>query len=115
MPGEPIAPPGQQELIDWWVATAKADAELTIPKAIEYSAHDLVAMGVGLLGANAPDQRRTEAAIAFYASGKAARLVGSYVEGREPSNDSWLDLSIYSMMGRRTREVGSWPGTTLLG
>lgn len=104
---------GEKELIQWWVKLAEADASRTIPKAVEYSAHDLVAMGVGLLESGASDKRRTEAAIAFYACGKAARLVGAYCEGRDPGDDSWFDLSVYSMMGRRVREVGAWPGVLL--
>lgn len=102
------AGPDADRLIEWWLATAQADAEACIPKAIDYSSSDLLAIGTSLIPPTS-DQRRIEAAIGFYAHGKSARIVGAYVDGRDASDDSWHDLSVYSMMGRYTRRYGQWP------
>jgi hypothetical protein len=49
-------------------------------------------------------------AIAFYLLGKATRVFGAYQRGGRPSDDTWHDLTVYSMMARRVRETGGWPG-----
>lgn len=95
------------QLIEWWVNKARQDAELTIPKALEYGSSDLLAMGVSIMP-NGTDAQRIQAAIAFYASGKSARIIGAHAEGREAKPDSWFDLTVYSMMGRHVQEFGRW-------
>ncbi len=107
------------ELTDWWSDTAHADVDAVARKAAEYGSVDLELMGAQLLALNpdawsaAPaDERRKigmEMACAFYASGKIARLVGAYQQGRIPSDDTWSDLVAYAMMARRIRTEGMWP------
>jgi hypothetical protein len=105
-----------EELLTWWRDTCEGDAQRTIPKAIEYGSIDLNIIGFAL-GECIPtlkEQRRegsTEAAemgIAFYLLGKIARMVSAYSEGQAPSDDTWMDVTVYSMMGRRVRDRGSW-------
>lgn len=97
-----------EELTAWWMATAKRDIAKMLPKVAEYSASDLLVIGAGL-APDLPDPLRVEAAIGFYLSGKAARITGALTEGRAPSDDSWDDAAVYSMMGRRVRATGGWP------
>lgn len=92
----------------WWMAQASQDAATVIPKAVEYSANDLVVIGRGLPGVPEGTGAAAEAGVAFYALGKAARLTGALGEGRLPSLDTWDDLAIYSMMGRYIRQHGRW-------
>lgn len=105
-----------EELLTWWRTESELDAQKTIPKAIEYGSIDLNIIGYAL-GECIPAlqaQRRegsTEAAemgIAFYLLGKIARMVSAYSEGQRPSDDTWMDVTVYSMMGRRVRDRGSW-------
>jgi hypothetical protein len=90
---------------EWWVETARVDVDGFLPKLMEYGSHDLVVIGAGMMP-HASDSTRMEAGIAFYLLGKASRAVGAYQEGRTPSDDTWLDLSVYSMMGRHVRKFG---------
>lgn len=102
---------GGSSLEDWWMETAKADLLAMGPKVEEYTASDLVLMGQFLehwLGI--PAGSGTEAACVFYLLGKVARAVAAYKEGRLPSIDTLHDSTVYSMMMRRIREVGGWPG-----
>ena len=119
----------------WWRDLAEADSRATIPKAQEYGSTDLEMMGAAMAAlikdkarenwerenagrSNVPgieDEFREflrvagiEMAIAFYALGKAARLFSSYQQGRRPKDDTWLDLTVYSVMGRFVREHGRW-------
>lgn len=106
------------KILDWWINTAKADAERTVPKAIEYGAVDFDIMGqfmVALIadklhGADDAEKMRVgrEMAITFYMLGKLGRMVGAYATGVLPSDDTLFDASIYSMMLRRVRETGHW-------
>lgn len=100
---------GQEELTQWWLAKAQRDIGAMAPKVAEYSSSDLLVIGAGIVPSMSP-QAQAEAAVAFYLLGKAARLTGAFIEGRVPHIDSWDDAAVYSMMGRRIREVGSWPG-----
>lgn len=99
---------GSDEIIEWWLKTARGDAERAIPKALAYGASDLLVIG-SCITPKLSDKQRIEAAIAFYATGKCARITGALTEGRDPGDDSWLDLGVYSFMGRYAREHGRWP------
>jgi len=96
------------KIIDWWLKTARGDAERAIPKALAYGASDLLVIG-SCITPKLSDKQRVEAAIAFYATGKCARITAALTEGRDPGDDSWLDLGVYSFMGRYAREHGRWP------
>lgn len=108
------------EISAWWLEMAKDDAAITAPKAVEYGASDLAIMGKAMEGlfpnlSSNPDAAEREAiglemATAFYALGKVARLFGAYQQGRLPGEDSWFDLTVYSMMARRIRTTGRWVG-----
>jgi hypothetical protein len=104
-------------IVKWWEITATNDAKITAPKAAEYGASDLAIMGKAMEGLYPnidqlpPEEREKiglEMATAFYVLGKAARLFGAYEQGRLPNDDSWFDLTVYSMMARRIRDVGYW-------
>lgn len=108
-----------QTLADWWMRMAEDEINMVVPKAIEYGSADLQVMGeamirlmpkeiVGRMDRAEKEKTGQEMAIAFYALGKVARLFGAFEQGRAPSADTWLDLGIYSRMGQRVREVGSW-------
>lgn len=97
----------------WWDLTSQNELDSLMPKMVEYSSHDLRIMGDVLLEFK-PELRGQvhpeEIAIAFYALGKIARIMGAYTDGAVPSDDSWHDLSIYARMAQRVRDAGSWPG-----
>lgn len=105
-------------ITDWWIKTAMADAEKTLPKAIEYGSADFDLMGqfmVALVkdkleGATDDEKLRVgrEMAVTFYLIGKLGRMVGAYATGVLPSDDTLFDTNIYSMMLRRIRETGHW-------
>jgi hypothetical protein len=106
------------EIAGWWLNTSKADAERTVPKAVEYGSADFDLMGqfmVALLGdrlngADTDEKMRVgrEMAVLFYMIGKLGRAVGAYTQGRLPSDDTLFDTSVYAMMWRRIRETGTW-------
>lgn len=104
------------EITAWWVKTAQSDADTTAPKAAEYGAADLAIMGTAMESlfpgiTDEPHERARiglEMAVAFYTLGKVARLYGAYQQGRLPGDDSWFDLTVYSLMARRIRETGRW-------
>lgn len=105
-------------ITDWWAKTAMADAERTIPKAIEYGSADFDLMGqfmVALIGDKlngATDDEKLrvgrEMAVTFYLIGKLGRMVGAFATGVLPSDDTLFDTTIYSMMLRRIRQTGHW-------
>lgn len=105
-------------IAEWWVQTAKKDAERTVPKAVEYGAADFDLMGqfmVALLGeklngADDAEKMRVgrEMAVLFYLIGKMGRAVGAYARGVLPSDDTIFDSRIYAMMWQRIRETGHW-------
>lgn len=108
-----------QSLLSWWESLASHDAAKTAPKAVEYGAADLdimgqamVALGNGAWDGATQDERLAigrEMACAFYALGKLARIFSAFQQGRPPSDDSWFDLTVYSVMARRIRQTGIWP------
>ena len=101
----------QSLLLQWQRLSAK-DADECLAKMREYGSHDLLVMGESLVG-ELPEVRRLplaeqdrlkrETAIAFYALGKAARLMAAYKRGEFGSEDSWKDLVTYGMMARTGR------------
>lgn len=104
-------PPDAENLLRWWLDTAETDIRKTLPKATEYGSLDLQMVGDALdsLIKAPPYTLKAELGIAFYLLGKVARLISAYEAGREPSDDTWFDITIYSMMARRLREAKKWP------
>lgn len=109
-------PSSHSELRGWWEATSTADLEAMLPKLGEYTSADLVIMGDALVewGTDALPLGAAgqEAACLFYILGKVARAIAALREGRLPSDDTYHDITVYSMMTRRIRERGGWPGGT---
>jgi hypothetical protein len=101
----------EDELIEWWAETAAADAEAAAAKAEEYGSVDLVIMGAAMeqmLPESEVDGQ--ELAIGFYLLGKIARALSAYQRGESPSDDTFHDITVYSMMARRLRaNGGEWP------
>lgn len=102
-----------KELETWWHEVSQADLMLIAPKAVEYGSTDLEMLGTamaGMVGLKDPSRgEATELACLFYLYGKVARAVGAWRDGRQPSDDTYLDISQYTMMIRRVREAGGWP------
>jgi hypothetical protein len=106
------------EAFDKWAReTFEHDMERCKSKAREYGSADLEIMGVAmqalLPGASDLHDRSRHAAglemgIGFYLLGKASRLFGAWNKGREPSEDTWHDITIYSLMARFVRDHGGW-------
>ncbi len=102
------------ELHKWWHDQADADLAMLLPKAVEYSAHDLRMTGhvladmVGI--APVSDAFAAELACATYLMSKVTRILGAYKEGRLPTIDSIVDARVYATMMARIRDKGSWPG-----
>lgn len=99
-------------LDEWWRSACESDLRATVPKMEEYGASDLVAIGrdmadlAGWKGLTEPQY--CEIGIAFYLRGKIARVMEAYVLKRFPSDDTWHDITVYSIMGRAARERGGW-------
>lgn len=101
----------------WAIDTLMHDLDRTLPKIEEYgndTAHDDLALFGDLVdmltGGKITDPvLRKEAGCALYIGGKVARMLAAYAAGRAPSEDTWFDAFIYSMMGRKLRETGTWP------
>jgi hypothetical protein len=92
--------------------TSHEDLQKLLPKAREYGAADIRIMGFAMqeLLSLKTLELGEEAAIAFYLLGKIARLFGAYEKGEASSDDTWHDITVYSLMGRRIRENGGrWP------
>jgi hypothetical protein len=98
----------------WWQDKTAADIEAVVPKAVEYSAIDLIEYGrtlalvMGIKHA-VSDEEATEIGIWGYLVGKVARWTGAIKEGRRVSDDTIHDIKIYATMAERTRDVGGWP------
>lgn len=108
----PAADDRTADLRAWWEATSSGDFEEMAPKVGEYTSADLEVMGAVMQqwGIAAPEQGAgMEAACLWYLLGKVARAVAAYREGRQPSEDTLHDITVYSMMARRIRETGEWP------
>ena len=100
------------DVAKWWEDVAAADAEAATRKMSQYGSLDLVAIGeqlyvmMGQIHRSAAE--KAEIGCAFYALGKLARAMEAYRCGKQPSDDTWHDLTVYSMMVRRIRESGAW-------
>ena len=106
--------PSPYALDDWWRATAEYDMQRTVPKTMLYGSRgeDLVAIGrtmedIGNMGHTSMAQS-AELGVYFYMSGKMARAAEAFRHGNLPSYDTWFDLTIYLLIGRRIREHGQW-------
>lgn len=105
-------------LHDWWAASSQADAESCLAKLYEYGSSDFDIMaqsmiavgGAAWTGAADQDKARIgrEMAVLFYLQGKVARAFGALQKGRIPSNDTYDDITRYSMILRRVRQTGKW-------
>lgn len=104
----------RDELAAWWHATADSDLAMLLPKAIEYSAHDLRMTGHVLADMMdiepVSDAFAAELACATYLMSKVTRILGAYKDGRLPNIDSITDARVYATMMARIREAGGWPG-----
>lgn len=109
------------ELIAWWTKLGASDLEMLIPKAIEYSAHDLTLTGDAMawmfgleeiaLGVPTGDNiRSAELTCWFYLLSKVMRAIGAVKDGNRPSDDTLRDVRVYATMIQRIRDTGSWPG-----
>lgn len=111
---DPVTATPEQQLTEWWMQQAEDEVALTVPKAIEYSAVDLMDIGHDLartMGREIDDEEAAELGVFFYLRGKVARWVGAVIAGQRVSDDTLHDISVYCRMAQRIREVGSWPGT----
>ena len=102
------------DLRDWWLSTAQADMAMVVPKAVEYGSVELEEMGAALarmMGrSDLSAARRVELACWFYAMGKMQRWTAAVTRGEFVSDDTLTDLGVYTLMVRRAREAGTWPG-----
>lgn len=107
-----------EELTVWWLMTAAKDLWAQTPKMHEYGgggegSADLRDIGTSLAeltGWEQPDAAVVqEMGVWFYAKGKIARLISDYKQRRAGKDDTWHDLTVYSMMARRIKDVGRWP------
>jgi hypothetical protein len=111
--------PAERDLMIWWLSVAIKDCRATVPKVLEYGgamgtegAADLRIMGdsiATLLGWGGFSPVALEMACWFYILGKVGRLVSDYQQRRGGKPDTWLDISVYTMMARRIQAVGRWP------
>lgn len=106
------------EMARWWMEVAWQDVLAAIPKTNEYSGSQGGSADLRLMGDNlaelmgwrgVSDAVKQELAVWFYVQGKAARLVSDYQQQREGKDDTWHDISVYSMMARRLQATGRWP------
>jgi hypothetical protein len=101
-----------EDLTAWWAAVSADDVEPALIKAKEYGSLDLAIIGASLrqmVGTSPDIVSDEEIGIIFYTLGKVARAISAVSEGRRPSDDTWHDITVYSMMVRRLREAGQWP------
>lgn len=121
---DPFADTGPADVVamlsNWWRATAEAEIEMVVGKAIEYGATDLRDLGLQILEMAGQrrrqvlDEEATEIGIAFYAAGKLARIMAAVKEGRRPSLDTWIDLGVYARMAQRVHSHHGWPAAQTL-
>lgn len=110
----------EAQLAQWWRDVAEEEIDKVVPKAVEYSAHDLALLGEWMRDLIEPHRNEgsapsvvadAELACWFYLAGKLGRAMGALREGRAPSDDTLEDIGIYCRMAQRIRQAGSWPGT----
>lgn len=116
-PFPPVEQTPSARLWDWAMSTLEDDLNRTLPKIAEYgngNEYDDLAMFGDMVnaltqGKMLDPQARKEAGAMVYIGGKVARAISSYAAGQVPSDDTWFDIFIYAMMGRKLRETGTWP------
>lgn len=107
-------------LARWWYDKSEEEAQGVVPKATEYGgahrASDLIQLGrtiaelMGFTGAGRMTEGELqELACYFYLQGKVGRWHAALLEGRRVSDDTLLDIAVYTKMVQRIREVGGWP------
>lgn len=98
----------------WWQAEAADTARKTAAKCAEYGSADLYHIGRAMATvAGWPpvsDDQAFELGVFFYAYGKITRAMSAFERGALPSDDTWLDLSVYAKMAQAHR-AGVWPTT----
>lgn len=101
----------------WWMAHAAADVERALRGLREYSSSDLAIMGDAMRQVGAVPNRAlfrddtrfgVLSSIGFYVLGKVARWLGSLGQGTMVSQDTLLDVVVYTMMARFVQEHGEW-------
>ena len=100
------------DLSGWWAEVSADDVAPAEIKAKEYGSLDLRIIGStmrGMIGIAPGIVSDEEIGIVFYQLGKIARAVSAIGSGRRPSDDTWHDMTVYSMMVRRVRDSGEWP------
>lgn len=101
-------------LSDWWLDNAKTALKDIAPKAVEYSAIDLIEYGKTLalvmgLDHTVSEEEAVEIGIWGYLVGKVARWTGAIKEGRRVPVDTIFDIKVYATMAERNCDVGGWP------
>lgn len=110
-------PDAAMDLLPWWLQTAAADLQKTMPKVDEYGGQsgsaDLELVGdniAKLMGwVDVPSAVLQEVGCWFYLQGKVARMVSNYQQQQPAKPDTLHDTTVYSMMMRRLQEEGRWP------
>lgn len=101
-----------QELAQWWADKADAEIDQTVAKAVEYGADDLRDIGhdlADIADRKVSHEEAVELGIYFYLRGKMSRWTSAIRRGERPSDDTLLDIGVYSRMAQRNRQVGGWP------
>ena len=118
IPGtESFVDPAKLDAGEWWAETARVDADGFVPKFQEYGSQDLTGIGrrmESLVAGRAnrwmirtlTDEEAAELGIYFYVEGKIARWHEAIKRGERPSDDTLLDLTVYTMMARMNRAGG---------
>lgn len=100
-----------EQFLSWWSTEAAATGAATAAKLEEYGASDLVHIGLSMatmMGRTVGDDEAFELGCFFYLYGKVTRALSAYQRHRVPSDDTWLDLSVYAKMVLAKR-AGVWP------
>lgn len=99
-----------QQFITWWTTQARHTAIATARKCAEYGSEDLFGIGhdlADLAGDQVDDETAFELGCLFYIIGKLERAKSAAKNGRPASDDTWLDLAVYSTMILAKR-AGVW-------
>lgn len=109
------------QLGQWWRDRAESEIGQTVAKATEYSGTvgglplDLVNQGREWVFASNrdladyTDAQLAEIGIWSYMIGKLGRWSSALRNGRMVSDDTLLDLGVYTRIAQRIREKGRWP------
>lgn len=117
IPGtEGLVDPAKLSAGEWWAETARVDAAGFVPKFEEYGSQDLMDIGrrmeslvagrAGRKPRKLSDEEAAELGIYFYLEGKLARMHEAIKRGDRASDDTLLDLTVYTMMARMNRAGG---------